>query len=206
MLRKSQLGRQTLSRRLNKLLKWKTIVECKDTYMVQNGKLIYKATEHKCNASTKLPEEVLILISTLTIGVKILCTWCQNMQQWNLSWETPQGVSRTRDQIVVCHKCEQRFTNFAKMRHNDVCHEKQEFDCPACGMVLNTADAVQSHYNREHKMEAVLSREMCYHWKRGTCIVEWMIVAVLVKYIPEEGSGRWQDEPVCHRGLSIFQD
>ena len=97
MLRKSQLGRQTLSRRLNKLLKWKTIVECKDTYMVQNGKLIYKATEHKCNASTKLSEEVLILISTLTIGVKILCTWCQNMQQWNLSWETPQGVSRTRD-------------------------------------------------------------------------------------------------------------
>ena len=65
--------------------------------------------------------------------------------------------------LVVCHKCEQRFTNFAKMRHNDVCHEKQEFDCPACGMVLNTADAVQSHYNREHKMEAVLSGEMCYH-------------------------------------------
>ena len=41
--------------------------------MVQNGKLIYKATEHKCNASTKLSEEVLILISTLTIGVDKYC-------------------------------------------------------------------------------------------------------------------------------------
>ena len=49
-------------------------------------------------------------------------------------------------------------------------------------MVLNTDGAVQSH-----KMEALPSRE---NWKRGTCIDEWMIVVILVKNIPEEGSGR----------------
>ena len=56
-------------------------------------------------------------------------------------------------------------------------------------MVLNTDGAVQSH-NRDHKMEPLPSRENCYHWKRGTCINEWMIVVILVKTIPEEGSGR----------------
>ena len=34
-------------------------------------------------------------------------------------------------------------------------HGKQEFGCPDCGMVLNTADAVQSHFNRKYKMEPV---------------------------------------------------
>ena len=46
--------------------------------------------------------------------------------------------------LVVCHKCDQRFTNLAIRRHNNVCHGKQEFECPECGIVLNTADAVQS--------------------------------------------------------------
>ena len=71
-----------------------------------------------------------------------------------------------------------------------MCHTKQYFECPQCGMVLNTDGAVQGHYNRDHKMEHLPSRENCYHWKRGTCINEWMIVVILVKNIPEEGSGR----------------
>ena len=33
-----------------------------------------------------------------------------------------------------------------------------------------------------------------------------MMVAVLVKNIPEEGSGRWQDDTVYRQRLSIFQD
>ena len=69
--------------------------------------------------------------------------------------------------LVVCHKCDKRFTNFALRRHNGVCHTKHEFYCSECGLVLNTDDPVQSHYNREHKMEPLPSREMCYHWKRG---------------------------------------
>ena len=71
-----------------------------------------------------------------------------------------------------------------------MCHTKEEFDCTECGMVLNTDYAVQSHYNREHKMEPLPSRDMCYHWKRETCIDEWVMVAVLVQNIPVEGSGR----------------
>ena len=72
-------------------------------------------------------------------------------------------------------------------------------------MVLNTDGAVQSH-NRNHKMEPLPSRENCYDWKRGTCIYEWMIVVILVKTIPEEGSGRWKDDTVCNQMLFIFQD
>ena len=49
---------------------------------------------------------------------------------------------------------------------------KREFDCNECGMVLNTDNLVQSH-NMEHKIEPLLSREMCYNWKR-------VLVAVLV--------------------------
>ena len=55
-------------------------------------------------------------------------------------------------------------------------------------MVLNTDGAVQSH-NRDHKMEPLPSRENCYHWKRVTCIDEWMMKVILVKNISEVGSG-----------------
>ena len=48
------------------------------------------------------------------------------------------------------------------------------------------AMAVQSH-NRDHKMEPLPLRQNCYHWKRGTCIDDWMKVVPLVKNIPEEG-------------------
>ena len=65
-------------------------------------------------------------------------------------------------------------------------HTKQNFDCPECGIFLNTDDAVQSH-NKEHKIEPLPSQEMCYNWKRGTCIDEWAMLAVLVEKIPEEG-------------------
>ena len=83
--------------------------------------------------------------------------------------------------LVVCHKCDQRFTNFALWRHNHMCHTKPEFEC---GMVFNTDDTVESHYNRKHKMKPLLSREMCYHWKKGACEDDWVMVAVLVKNIP----------------------
>ena len=55
-------------------------------------------------------------------------------------------------------------------RHKDVCHGKQKIDCPKCEMILNTANAVESHYNKKHKMEPVSSKWMCYNWKRGTFI------------------------------------
>ena len=85
-------------------------------------------------------------------------------------------------------------------------HGKQKFDCPECEIILNTADAVESHYNRKHKMKPLLSREMCYHWKNGAFEDELVMVAVLVKNIPEEGSGRSKDGTVCNRRLFIFQD
>ena len=62
-----------------------------------------------------------------------------------------------------------------------MCHTKQEFEC---GMVFNTDDTVESHYNRKHKMKPLLSREICYHWKKGACEDDWVMVAVLVKNIP----------------------
>ena len=76
-----------------------------------------------------------------------------------------------------------------------LCHKETQLYVPykaiigMPSMVLNTDGAVQSH-NRDHKMEPLPSRENCYHWKRGICIDEWMIVVILVKNIPEEGSGR----------------
>ena len=42
--------------------------------------------------------------------------------------------------------------------------------------------------------------------EEGSCIYEWIMVDVLVMNIPEEGSGRQQDNTVCRRRLSIFQD
>ena len=70
---------------------------------------------------------------------------------------------------VPCRKCERVFTNFAMRRHKEVCLGKDEFDCPECGMVCATAVAVKKHYDNEHKLEPVKSREVCYHWRRGNC-------------------------------------
>ena len=33
-----------------------------------------------------------------------------------------------------------------------------------------------------------------------------MVVVILVKNIPDEGSGHWKDDTVCNRRLLIFQD
>ena len=70
---------------------------------------------------------------------------------------------------VPCQKCEKVFTNFAIRRHKQVCKGKEEYDCPECGMVCTTALAVKKHYDNEHKLEQVQSREVCYHWRRGNC-------------------------------------
>ena len=50
-----------------------------------------------------------------------------------------------------------------------MCNWKEEFDCPECGMVLETSVAMKSYYDKEHRMEPVHSREVCYQWRRGNC-------------------------------------
>ena len=51
---------------------------------------------------------------------------------------------------------DQRFTNVAIRRHNNLCHTKREFDCPECGMVLNTDNPVQSQHGAQDLAFAVM--------------------------------------------------
>ena len=69
-----------------------------------------------------------------------------------------------------CNKCNLKFTIQGLRRHKPMCHgNKKEFDCPDCGMIFTSTNDVKKHQDEDHKMEAVRSREVCFHWRRGNC-------------------------------------
>ena len=82
---------------------------------------------------------------------------------------------KTCDQIgtanKVCNKCNKKFTGPGLVRHNPTCHgNNTEYECPVCGEILNSSGALEDHQDQQHEMEQVRSREVCYHWRRGSCL------------------------------------
>ena len=76
-----------------------------------------------------------------------------------------QGVAN-----VICDNCQQVFTNFALKRHQPDCHCKTEdHDCPECGQMFSSNNAMRKHYDNAHKMEPVVSRVVCKQWRKGNC-------------------------------------
>ena len=68
-----------------------------------------------------------------------------------------------------CNNCQKVFNTFAMRRHKEHCHEKQMFDCPECGQMCDSALEVKKHYDAQHKMEPVRSKEVCKHCRKGHC-------------------------------------
>ena len=69
-----------------------------------------------------------------------------------------------------CHKCSQMFTYKGLKRHKQNCHGgTEEHECPVCGEVFQSNNAVKKHEDKEHPMEVVKSKEVCFHWRRGHC-------------------------------------
>ena len=67
-------------------------------------------------------------------------------------------------------KCNEKFTVPGMRRHKGICHgAKEQFDCPECGMIFNSAEGVKRHSDQDHKMELVKSRIVCKHWRKGNC-------------------------------------
>ena len=52
------------------------------------------------------------------------------------------------------------------MRHQPGCHGTE---CPVCGEMFTNSNTLKKHKDEEHKMEVVMSKEICYHWRRGHC-------------------------------------
>ena len=98
------------------------------------------------------------------------CTYCDKVCE-NDSELVKHHVEciDTGIKCVACKKCGKEFTNFAMRRHKDTCKEVQEYDCPECGMIFKNSLLMKKHYDKEHKIEPVTSREVCYHWRRGNC-------------------------------------
>ena len=98
------------------------------------------------------------------------CIYCDKI--FNGERELANHHKRCVDEGLVtskCNNCSKSLNNFAMRRHKEKCHAEQRFDCPECGQMYNSAIDVKRHYDAEHKMEAVRSKEVCKHWRRGHC-------------------------------------
>ena len=138
----------------------------------QNHTMNKDLTGHKCNACDKTFRQSNDLDKHMNAKhTEKQCNYCDKICEKeadlvNYHSECIDVVLRT----VPCQKCEKVFTNFAIRRHKEVCKGAKEFDCPECGMVCSSPVAMKKHYDNEHKLEPVKSREVCYHWRRGNCI------------------------------------
>ena len=70
----------------------------------------------------------------------------------------------------TCSKCNEKFTAPGLRRHQKTCHgAREDFDCPECGMMFDSANGVKRHTEQEHTMEQAKSRVVCRHWRKGNC-------------------------------------
>ena len=134
------------------------------------------------------------------------CTYCDKVlrNEASLINHTKQCLEHGT-KTVNCNKCDKKFTNFAMRRHKDVCQGKQEFDCPECGMISTTAIASKNHYDKEHKMELVQSREVCFHWRNGNCTnvnCRFAHVGIQKKRNLTDTSRKSTRVPACKNGSS----
>jgi hypothetical protein len=71
---------------------------------------------------------------------------------------------------VKCNKCNQMFTRFGIDRHRTQCHKiPRNFKCIECGLLGNTENEIKKHMNNSHNEIQEVSKEVCYHYKRGRC-------------------------------------
>ena len=76
-----------------------------------------------------------------------------------------QGIS-----TVTYPKCSNNFTTFGLRRHKQQCHGKvPEYDCLDCGKTDRSKEEKKKHISDVHSEQRVVSREVCYHWRRGKC-------------------------------------
>ena len=70
----------------------------------------------------------------------------------------------------ICNKCNNKFTEQGLKRHYKKCQSyNPKFDCPECGQMFVSLNAVETHQDNEHNYEPVRSRIVCKHWRRGQC-------------------------------------
>ena len=71
----------------------------------------------------------------------------------------------------ICSNCNKNFTDNGLKRHQQNCHgASKKFDCPECGMILESSKDVKTHRDVEHEYVPVKSRVVCRHWRRGNCL------------------------------------
>ena len=76
-----------------------------------------------------------------------------------------QGIN-----TVTCPKCSNNFTSFGLRRHKQQCHGKApEYECSDCGKTGRSKEEIKKHISEVHVEQRVVSREVCYHWRRGKC-------------------------------------
>ena len=72
---------------------------------------------------------------------------------------------------VNCKKCDQTFTRFGLDRHRSLCHKNtRNFKCNECGLLGNTENEIKKHMKNDHEKFQEVSKEVCYHYKRGNCL------------------------------------
>ena len=128
---------------------------------------------HTCNACNKqfrTSQDLENHVQSKHVEKK--CDYCENV----FANESELGKHHKEcNQIGLaskkCNKCNLKFTIQGLRRHKPMCHgNKKEFDCPDCGMIFTSTNDVKKHQDEDHKMEAVRSREVCFHWTRGQCL------------------------------------
>ena len=71
---------------------------------------------------------------------------------------------------VTCNKCNQTFTRFGMDRHRSQCQKNtKNYKCSECGLLGATANEIKKHMDNHHKEIQEVSREVCYHYRRGNC-------------------------------------
>ena len=99
---------------------------------------------------------------------------------------------------VVCNKCQKTVARFGLKNHIEKCNRKQDvfscpkcgqkgssmneikkhvaeehiedvFSCPKCGQKGSSINEIKKHIAEVHSAEVEKSREVCPHWRRGSC-------------------------------------
>ena len=144
-----------------------------EVVVVESGPNMNKSTTgHKCQACDKSFRTSTDLENHINgKHTEQTCLYCDkivnNEQELSKHHKecTDMGVANS-----ICMKCNEKFTVPGLRRHKGTCHgAKEQFDCPDCGMIFNSAEGVKRHSDQDHKMELVKSRIVCKHWRKGNC-------------------------------------
>ena len=127
---------------------------------------------HECNACDKMFKESEDLERHIAAKHEEKeCTYCDktcsNEQELvkHLNDCIELGVANSN-----CNKCKNNFTSQGLRRHKQNCHGVEKYiECSECGEMCRDRNTLKKHKDKEHPIDVVRSKEVCYHWRRGHC-------------------------------------